>query len=107
VGDKHYLTVYGLNPVDISFVAESALTGELFEVQEVLKFHDDVVGSRKSPFIMNIGNITGIDTIGNDRCPMTVYSLQGNLISRDATLKTLHLLPKGVYIINGQKCFIK
>ena len=107
VGDKHYLTVYGSEPVKISFIIESTETGETYEAKEVLKFQDDVVGSRKNPFALNIGNATGIDIVGSDKRPMMVYSLQGVLISRDATLKILHNLPKGVYIINGQKCFIK
>ena len=38
---------------------------------------------------------------------MTVYNLEGILIRRDATLTTLNKLPKGVYIVNGQKCYIK
>ena len=107
VGDKHYLTVYGSEPVKISFIIESTETGETYEAKEVLMFQDDVVGSRKNPFALNIGNTTGIDIVGSDKRPMMVYSLQGVLISRDATLKILHNLPKGVYIINGQKCFIK
>ena len=107
VGDKHYLTVYGAEPVKISFIVESINTGETFEAHETLVFRDDVVGSRQSPFAISIGDATGIDIVGNDKHPLTVYSLQGVLISREATLKMLHSLPKGVYIVNGQKCFIK
>ena len=107
VGDNCYLTVYGSDPVDITFVVESALTSETFESNEVLKFRDDVVGSCKNPFALNIGNSTGIDILQSSGVPMTVYSLQGTLISNDATWKMLQRLPKGVYIVNGQKCFIK
>ena len=107
VGNKHYLTVYGDEPVDITFVVESAETGESFVAVETLKFRDDVVGNRKNPFVLNIGSATGIDAIGVDGRPMTIYTLQGILVSREVTLKQLHRLPKGVYIVNGQKCYIK
>lgn len=107
IGNNHYLTVYGDEPVDISFVVESALTNEKFAGAETLEFHDDVVGSRNSPFILHINNPMGIYSLFNDNCPMTVYNLEGILIRRDATLTTLNKLPKGVYIVNGHKCYIK
>lgn len=107
IGDFHYLTVYGNNPVEITFIVEAKETGESFVTTETLTFSDDVVGSRKSPFILHIGDATGIDTLNTDGKPMTVYSLEGVLISRDATLKALKQLPKGIYIVNGQKCFVK
>jgi hypothetical protein len=107
VRDNHYLTVYGNDPVEISFIVESKETGESFVTTETLTFSDDVVGSRKTPFILHIGDATGIDTLNTNGKPMTVYSLEGVLISRDATLKALKQLPKGVYIVNGQKCFVK
>lgn len=106
IGQNHYLTVYGDSPIEVTFLIESVETGETFVAKETLAFRDEVVGSRKSPFLFNIGSATGIESISGDR-PMTVYNLQGILVSRDATLKTLHRLPKGVYIVNGQKCFIK
>jgi hypothetical protein len=107
IGDKHYLTVYGDVPVEVSFVVESADTGESYVATEVLTFCDDVVGNRKSPFVLHVGDATGISSLSEDGRPMTVYSLEGVLISRDSTLKALKQLPKGVYIVNGQKCFIK
>ena len=107
VGTNHYLTVYGDEPVEVTFVVEQAETGETYVATETLKFRDDVVGSRKSPFVLNIGSATGIDSFGTDGRPMTVYTLQGVLVSREATMKQLHRLPKGVYIVNGQKCYIK
>ncbi|MBR4730778.1 MAG: secretion protein Por, partial [Prevotella sp.] len=101
VGQNHYLTIYGDGATEISFVVENAVTGDTYVADETLTFRSDVVGSRKSPFAINIGDATGIDVVGSDKRPMTVYSLQGVLISREATLKMLHSLPKGVYIING------
>lgn len=107
VGDLNYLTVYGDSPVELTFIVESAETGESFVVTEMLNFKDDVVGSRKSPFVLNIGTATGIDVLAGEGRPMTVYTLQGILVSKEATLKQLRRLPKGVYVVNGQKCFIK
>ena len=107
IGNNHYLTVYGEEPVNINFVVESILTGEEFAAAEILTFCNDVVGSRKTPFILHLGDMTGIYSLVYDKRPMTIYSVEGILISHDANLATLKKLPKGVYIINGQKCFIK
>lgn len=107
IGENYYLTVYGDEPVEVSFAVESTTTGEVFVAPEMLTFRDDVVGSRKSPYVLHIGGSTGIDSLVDDGRQMTVYSLEGILVSRNATLKTLKKLPKGVYIVNGHKCFIK
>ena len=107
VGKNHYLTVYGDQQVDIIFVVEQNETGDRYVANESLQFVSDVVGSRKSPFAINIGTTTGIDQIADSSRPMTVYSLSGILVSRDATLKTLKRLPKGVYIVNGLKTVLK
>lgn len=106
VSGSHYLTVYGDVPVDVTFLVESAGTGETFVADETLKFRCDVVGSRKAPFAINISGATGIDSFDSSST-MTVHTLEGVLISRDATLKTLRRLPKGVYIVNGQKYLVK
>lgn len=107
VGKNQYLTVYGEKPVEITLLIEDMTTGESFVVSDPLLFTNDVVGSRKSPLLLNIGDIVGIETMVIDSRPMTVYNLQGVLIYRDATIKSLRNLPKGIYIINGRKCFIK
>ena len=107
IGKNHYLTVYGDQQVDIIFVVEQNETGDRYVANESLQFVSDVVGSRKSPFAINIGTTTGIDQIADSSRPMTVYSLSGILVSRDATLKTLKRLPKGVYIVNGLKTVLK
>ena len=107
IGNNHYLTVYGDKSGEVSFIVESADTGETFETTQTLAFRDDVVGSRKSPYILQIGNTTGIESVASDARPMTVYSMEGILMSRDATKKALKQLPKGVYIVNGRKCFVK
>ena len=107
VGDNHYLTVYGDEPVIITFIVENNETGQQYTATPELTFVSDVVGSRKQPFAVNIGTVTGVDLQSDDSRPMTVYTLEGVLVSRDATLKQLRRLPKGVYIVNGQKCFVQ
>lgn len=106
-GMNCYLTVYGDEPVAVSFILESTVTGETFLADETLKFRNDVVGSRKSPFVLNFSSATGINGLGFGRQPMTIYNLQGILVSREATLNTLRRLPKGVYIVNGHKFLVK
>lgn len=107
IGNNYYITVYGYEPVDITFICESTETGSSYVANETLQFRDDVIGSRKSPFAITFGNTTGIELWNSDKNPMTVYTLKGILVGRNMTLKMLQKLPKGVYIINGQKCFVK
>lgn len=107
VGTNYYLTVYGDELVDIAFVIESAKTGNTYVANEVLMFRDDVIGSRRQPYVIAINGTTGISQMEDSDKPMTVYSLEGVLVSRDATIKTLRKLPKGVYIVNGRKCYVK
>ena len=106
VESNHYLTVYGDEPVQIRFVVELAETGETFDAAEKLMFVTDVVGNRREPYIVDIGTLSGISQVSADM-PMTVYTLEGVLVSRDATIKTLRTLPKGVYIVNGRKVVVK
>lgn len=107
VGSNYYLTVYGEAPVEITFIIEDSTTGELATTNETLTFRNDVVGSRKSPYAFTMGETTGIDAIGLDAGPMTVYAVDGRLISKDATQQSLRRLPKGIYIVNGHKCYVK
>ena len=65
------------------------------------------MGSRKNPFEFTFGTATGIGQLEYNQSPITVYSLEGVLVGRNMTHKMLKKLPKGVYIINGQKCYVK
>lgn len=106
VGQNHYLTVYGDQPEETNFLVENNGTGETTAVKSALTFCSDVVGSRSQPYAVNIES-SGINQIDYTSGPMTVYNLQGVLISRDATIKTLRKLPKGIYILNGKRYLIK
>ena len=106
VGSNHYLTVYGEDPVSITLIVEQAETSETFCTEKTLTFTDDVVGSYEEPFAIVMGPTTGISQLTTS-APMTVYTVDGVLISRDATIKSLRSLPKGVYIVNRRKCYIR
>lgn len=107
VSGNHYLTVYGDGATKVSFVIENVKTGDSYVADEILMFRSDVVGSRKAPYGFNISDATGIEQLADSSRPMTVYTAEGILVSRDASLKTLRRLPKGIYIVNGQKCYVK
>ena len=107
VGSNYYLTVYGEQPVEITFIVEDTTTGELATANETLTFRNDVIGSRRAPYVFTIGDITGLDTIVPHNGPMTVYSVDGRLISNDATMQSIQRLPKGIYIVNGHKRYVK
>ena len=103
VGDKHYLTVYGEEPVAITLMAENTETGEMYAAKQTLNFVSDVVGSRLEPLEVSAETVTGIENLYGNSRRMTVYTLDGILVSRDATPRDLRQLPKGVYIVNGRK----
>ena len=107
VGKNHYLTVYGEQAIDVTFMVEDNETGEQYSATPMLTFHSDVVGSRTAPFAVTISTPTGIEQLSDSSRPMTVYTLEGILVSRDATLKSLRSLPKGAYIVNGKKCYLR
>lgn len=107
VGSHHYLTVYGDGAENIRFVVESNETGEQYAVDQTLKFCSDVVGSRKQPYAMNIGTVTGIDQTATEWQPVMVYTLEGVLVSRNATKQMLSRLPKGVYVVSGKRVVIR
>ena len=54
---------------------------------------------------LSIDDITGIDHINKSCKPVDVYSLNGTMLMKDA--ESLKSLPKGVYIVNGQKIVVR
>lgn len=106
VGSRHYLTVYGDGPDEVTFLVEQKSTGILHAVKETMKFRNDVVGSRKDPFILTLSGTVGIGGIleGTSE-PMTVYDLQGRKLTN--SFLGNRRLQKGVYVIGGHKRFVK
>ncbi len=108
VGGKHYLTVYGDEATDITFVVKHTANGGTYLAKEHLTFSPEVVGSRRAPYTLTIAETTGIDGAGNlGARNMKVYSIDGVLVNPDATLADILKLERGVYIIDGQKFIVK
>ena len=107
IGDTYYLTIYGEDPTEISFLIGDVELGDLSNANETLTFQNEVIGSRKNPFVITTDVATCIPTIDGDRRPMTIYGTSGVLISKNASWQTLRRLPKGIYIVNGKKVAIK
>ncbi len=107
VGQHIYLTIYGDLPVEITLIVESASTGSRYLANEVLLFQEGVVGSRKQPMTISFGTPTGIVQLEDTSRPMTIYTLDGIFVKRDATPGTLRRLPRGVYVVNGHKCYVR
>ena len=106
-GGTHYLTVYGDQPVAITFVVVDTKSDDTYVSSEVLTFQEDVIGSRKSPYIINIDAPTGIASLADTPQKMKVYSIEGILIDSEATPETIKRLQRGIYIINGKKFWVK
>ena len=107
VGDLHYLTVYGDEPVDVTFVVENRQTGETFMASDTLQFRNDIVGSRKAPYEINISDISGVNGIDEGLHRMKIYTPTGILIDGDADFETIKTLTPGIYIIDGRKVLVK
>lgn len=107
VGDNHYLTIYGDNATDITFVVENTMNGDTYFAKETVTFRSDVLGSRKAPFNITISETTAINDITESSRKMKIYSIEGILINSEATTESLKKLSRGIYIIDGQKFMVK
>lgn len=105
VNGTYYITVYGDEPTEISFLVENA--GETYMANETLKFANDVVGSRMAPYAITVGDATGIGVISLENNDIVIYSVDGLLINKKASLNDIKRLARGVYIINGKKYLVK
>lgn len=106
VGGKYYLTVYGDEPADITFVVEQKETAEAFIASQTIQFVNDVVGSRTQPYAIGYVSTTSVASLLTDDAQFTVFTPDGVLVGSNITLKQLRRLPKGVYIINHRKCIL-
>ena len=107
-GENYYITVYGEESVEISFIILDCSTGETYKAKNTMSFTDDVIGSRISPYVMAFEDTPScIGTIFNQNDKFKVYSIEGILISNNASIDELHKLPKGIYIVNGSKYVVK
>lgn len=106
VNGKYYLTIYGEKDETVSLLYEDVNSPETYLSKETLKFTEDVLGSRNLPYEMNLDLATGIDRVFGESANLKIYSIDGYLIDSHGSVKTLEMLPKGIYIINGSKYVI-
>ena len=108
VGNNHYLTIYGDNATNISFVVEDKSNGNTYIAQQNLTFTPEVIGSRKVPYALTLSETTGVHNVNGDATRrIRIYNVEGILIDADATIESLKKLERGIYIIDGQKFMIK
>ncbi len=107
VGDLFYLTVYGDDPVSVSFVIENRSTGETFISSDSIEFRNDIVGSRKVPYVINVGDANGLNSVSGETHMMKIYTPSGILIDDDADFESIKSLAPGIYIIDGRKVLVK
>lgn len=107
VNGNYYITVYGDKPTEISFIIENANNADTYMANETLLFTSDIVGSRKLPFAITIGDANGINSLVTDGKEITIYSVEGLLINRNAKMEDIKKLHRGVYIVNGKKYLVK
>lgn len=109
VGDYYYITIYGEEIVDISFVIENLITGEIYVANEMLTFNGDIVGSRNAPYIIDVAAKapTKLEDTESGMQSLTIYTILGVLLNEDASLVDLQTLPQGLYIVGGQKYYVK
>lgn len=107
VGGNHYLTVYGDNSTNITFIVENTDNGDTYMAKENVTFSQEVLGSRKVPFCITVSETTNIHSVNDSSQKMKIYSVEGILIDTEATVESLKKLSRGMYIIDGQKFMVK
>lgn len=103
VNGKYYLTVYGNTAEEVKFFVENNETGDKTEITETMDFKEDLVGDRKTPYVIDLDLATNINAIFAEGKSVQIYNLQGILVDGFATRKSIEKLPQGVYIVNGKK----
>lgn len=95
-----YLTIPGDEATQLTFkVVKGA---EVFDAKEVIIYETDgIYGTPSNPFVVTLGDTTGIETMTIDGSDDSVYDLQGRKIS-DGSVER-----KGIRIVNGQKQLTK
>lgn len=107
VGGNHYLTVYGDVSTNITFIVENIDNGNTYMTNENVTFSQEIIGSRKEPYVITISKATDINGVSNSSHKMKIYTIEGILVDSDATADSLKKLNRGVYIVDGQKLMIR
>lgn len=86
------LSVYGDPSANITFRAVNVESGRTYDFVETLPFGADIVGSVNEPFVLRIGDSSGITSAMSENSVNGIFNLQGMRV-RDAH-------SPGLYIIN-------
>lgn len=95
------------NKVTLSTMADLALADGKYDlvIPEGFFFTDEAISApAEFRLIVGTGSVEGI-TLENEN--VTVYTLDGILLMKDAPAEKLSTLPAGLYIINGRKYIIR
>jgi hypothetical protein len=108
IDDRYYITVYGNDGEQISFVVENGATSDNVMPSQILVFNSDALGAYNNPYMIQVDETTeALSMISNRGHSMRIYTLSGILISENATIETIKKLIPGYYIIDGKKYLIK
>ena len=98
-----YLTIPGDDVTLLTF--KIVLGEEIIDAPQSVEYEvDGVYGSPQNPLVIDLNGATGIWTMAGDQ-NAPVYDLQGRMVRNGES--SYRKLPKGVYIMNGQKKTVK
>lgn len=106
INGKYFITVYGDVAATVKFLVKNMRTGLEYEAEETLTFCEDIVGSVKEPMVLTM-TPTAIRRIFDDSRKYKVYSVEGVMVKDGITADKFSELPRGIYIIDGQKVIIE
>ncbi|MEG1581207.1 MAG: hypothetical protein RR386_08110, partial [Bacteroidaceae bacterium] len=104
---NHYLTIYGDDTTNITFVVENINNGDTYIAKENVAFSQVIIGSRKAPYTIAFTETTGIHSLNDTSRKLKIYNPLGVLINSKATIESLKKLSRGIYIVNGKKFIVK
>lgn len=76
--DKLFLSVYGNDAESIQFFVIDTKTGNQCYVKETITFVPDMIGTVRTPYVLHIGEATGIDSLTNGNSAADgIYTING------------------------------
>ncbi len=96
-------TIPGDKPCELSFRVSDGNSSETYMASVTVTYENDaVIGTPKAPFIIDLGEATGIVQLVATESQQTgqVFDMQGRKVELNDQGRKLR---KGVYIVNGQK----
>jgi hypothetical protein len=98
-----YVTVPGNESVKLNFRVTNG--ADIYESGESQTYEKDaILGTPKAPLVINLDEATGIWSISNS-AGESMYDISGRKVADSR--RENRQLPRGVYIVNGQKVVVK